>query len=302
MASFTDGFWNLFIIVIVLGSLLGMYLFIVWANRGRPPAGTEAESVGHVWDGDLYELNNPLPLWWLNMFLITIIFGTVYLVLYPGLGSNVMLLGWTEKGQYEAEMKAAAQKYGPLFANYEKIPIPELIKIPAALRTGERLFASYCTQCHGADAGGMRGFPNLRDNDWLWGGTPQAIQTTILHGRRAMMPAWSQVLGGPQGVADMANYVLSLSGRKVDEAAAARAKPKFAQICAACHGPAGKGNQALGAPNLSDDIWLFGGSLRTVEQTIAHGRKGHMPAHQDFLGKNKVHLLAAYVYSLSHGR
>jgi cytochrome c oxidase cbb3-type subunit 3 len=300
MGSFNGGFWNLFIVVVVLASFLGLYLLIRYFS-GRSAGEAKVESTGHVWDGDLRELNNPLPRWWLNLFYITLVFGFIYLLLYPGLGSNDMLLGWSQAKQYRQEMKAAEQRYAPLYAKYAQESIPALAKNPEALKTGERLFASYCTVCHGSDARGVPGYPNLRDDDWLHGGDPQAIEASILNGRQGNMPAWKDTLG-EAGVHQVAQYVLSLSGRKVDEAAAAKGKEIFKTQCVACHGPDGKGNQTIGAPNLTDHIWLYGGSPRVVEQTIANGRQGRMPAHKEFLGENKVHVLAAYVYSLSHGR
>ncbi len=297
MGNFSEGFWNLFIVVLTIASIGGV-LWLAMRFSGRLPSGDQAEPVGHVWDEDLEELNNPLPRWWLWMFYATIAFAVVYLILYPGLGSNTMLLGWTQVKQWEEEMAAAEQRYGPLFDKYRERPIAEVAKDPEALRMGERLFASYCTQCHGSDARGVRGFPNLADGDWLWGGTPERIEETILNGRQAQMPAWEAAIGA-EGVKSAAQYVLSLSGRQVDAALAEKGKAIFQSTCAGCHGPEGKGNPALGAPNLSDEVWLYGGSLGAVERTIAGGRKGRMPAHKEFLGEAKVHLLAAYVYSLS---
>lgn len=300
MADFTSGFWSWFIIIPTVVGIAALF----WLNRAmttpRRKREETAKTTGHVWDEDLRELNNPLPRWWLNLFYITLVFGLVYLVLYPGLGTFAGILGWTEKNQYERELAAADKRYGELYEKYLRENITSLAANPNAMKTGERLFANYCTQCHGSDARGAPGFPNLRDNDWLWGGDPKTIETTILNGRQATMPAWGPVLGR-DGVSNVAEYVLSLSGRRVvNEAAAAEGKIKFQQICAACHGPEGKGNPALGAPNLTDNIWLYGGTQRTVIQTITFGRHGHMPAHKDFLGAAKVHILAAYVYSLSH--
>jgi cytochrome c oxidase cbb3-type subunit 3 len=252
-----------------------------------------------VWDEDLQELNNPLPKWWLNLFYITLVFGIGYLALFPGLGTFKGLLGWTEKGQYEREIAAADKQFNPLYEKYLKEDLKQLAANPEALKTGGRLFVNYCTGCHGSDAGGGPGFPNLRDEDWLYGGDPKTIETTILNGRQGAMPAWGAVLG-PDGVANVAEYVLSLSGRSVNDTIAATGKEKFMQLCVACHGPDGKGNQAMGAPNLTDNIWLYGGSKNTIMETIDKGRSGRMPAHGEFLGEAKVHLLAAYVYSLSH--
>jgi cytochrome c oxidase cbb3-type subunit 3 len=257
--------------------------------------------MGHVWDEDLEELNNPLPGWWLKLFYITMVFGLIYLALFPGLGSFPGLLGWTSHGQYEREMDVADATYGPLFTRYREMSIPAVAADPEARKMGERLFVTYCAACHGSDARGARGFPNLRDNDWLYGGSPEQIEQTILYGRNGVMPAWQDALGGKQGVADVVQYVLSLSGRNVDQAAAARGKVKFQTFCVACHGADGKGNQAIGAPNLTDNIWLYGGSEKAITETIAKGRNGKMPAQKDTLGEDKVHLLAAYVYSLSTG-
>ena len=300
MADFTSGFWSWYVIVGVVGGIAGMFWLNRWMSVGpRPRAGEKVKTMGHVWDEDLQELNNPLPRWWLNLFYVTLFFGVGYLALYPGLGTFRGLLGWTETGQYDREMAAADKQFGPLYEKYFKEDLLTLANDREALKTGERLFVNYCSSCHGSDAGGGPGFPNLRDDDWLYGGDPQTIQTTILNGRQGAMPAWGAVLG-PEGVSNVAEYVLSLSGRGTDTAAAAAGKEKFQQLCVACHGPEGKGNQAMGAPNLTDNIWLYGGSKKTIMETIDKGRNGRMPAHAEFLGEAKVHLLAAYVYSLSH--
>ena len=300
MADFTSGFWSWYVIVGVVGGIAGMFWLNRWMSVGpRPRAGEKVKTMGHVWDEDLQELNNPLPRWWLNLFYVTLFFGVGYLALYPGLGTYRGLLGWTETGQYDREIAAADKQYGPLYEKYSKQDLQVLATDREALKTGERLFVNYCSSCHGSDAGGGPGFPNLRDDDWLYGGDPQTIQTTIMNGRQAAMPAWGAVLG-PDGVSNVAEYVLSLSGRSTDTAAVAAGKEKFQQLCVACHGPEGKGNQAMGAPNLTDNIWLYGGSKKIIMQTIDKGRNGRMPAHAEFLGEAKVHLLAAYVYSLSH--
>jgi cytochrome c oxidase cbb3-type subunit III len=227
------------------------------------------------------------------------VFALGYLVLYPGLGSIRGLLGWTQEKQYEEQMATADQTYGPLFAKYAATPIPELSHDPAAVRIGQRLFVNYCASCHGSDAGGGPGFPNLTDNDWLYGGDASSIEASILDGRSGAMPAWGAVLKD-KGVDEVTNYVLQLSGRSADTAKAAAGKELFATYCVACHGADGKGNQALGAPNLTDDTWLYGGSPGVIRYTIANGRNGRMPAHRDFLGEDKVHLLATYIYSLSN--
>lgn len=297
MGNFSEGFWDLFLVVVVLGSIGGMAAFVLQQSKGKG-TGHTTETTGHVWDEDLQELNNPLPAWWRNMFYITLLFGAVYLLLYPGFGSNSMFLGWTQLEQYEQEMQAAEETYGPLFEKYRNEPIEALVDDPHAMRMGERLYASYCTQCHGSDAGGVPGYPNLRDAEWLWGGTPERIEETILKGRQAVMPAWGTVLGD-DGVAQVVQHVLALAGREHDAALADQGNAHFAANCVACHGADGKGNPMLGAPDLSNDAWLYGASPKAIEASVRAGRNGQMPAHGEFLGAAKVHLLAAYVYSLS---
>ena len=301
MADFTSGFWNWFIIIPTVLGIIGCFVMIRWLSGSISPDESGKE-MDHKWDEDLVELNNPLPRWWLSLFYITLFFGIGYLALYPGLGSFAGLLGWTSTGQYEREMDLADGKYGPLFEKYRDMDIVAVAADDQARRMGERLYINYCATCHGSDARGARGFPNLRDNDWLYGGEPAAIEQTILNGRNGVMPAWEASLGGAEGVADMTEYVFSLSGRKVDSVAAERGKEKYAAMCAACHGADGTGNHALGAPNLTDNIWLYGGTRARVIESIAAGRNGQMPPHREFLGEDKSHLLAAYVYSLQTGQ
>jgi cytochrome c oxidase cbb3-type subunit 3 len=295
-----SNFLNWFITIISVGSFLGCVWLIWWSSRPRHNDAPEGEVTGHTWDdGTLAEYNNPLPRWWLWLFYITIIFGLVYFFLYPAMGNYKGSLGWTQEGQYDQEMAKADQRYEPIFKAYAEQPIPALAKNEEAMKTGRRLFINYCSSCHGSDAGGAPGFPSLKDKDWLYGGSPENIETTILNGRMGNMPNLSAAIGGQEGVDELANYVLSLSGNAVDKAKAEAGKAKFA-VCAGCHGMDGKGNTTIGAPNLTDDIWLYGGSLGAIKKTISNGRNGVMPAHKDFLGTEKVHLLAAYVYSLSN--
>ena len=297
MSDFTSEFWSWFIIVIVGGG----FVWMIYLLQGNDGAETEkGEVTGHVWDEDLQELNNPMPRWWLVMFYITIVFGIVYLMLYPGMGSYKGLLGWSEVGEYEAEVAAADAEFGPLFAQFEQTPVAVLASDEAAMNAGERLFVTYCSVCHGSDARGAPGFPNLRDNDWLYGGEPAQITTSIMDGRSGSMPAWEVPLGGAEEVTKVADYVMSLAGRDIDEDLASAGKEKYDMFCAGCHMPDGSGNQALGAPNLANNVWLYGGSPRAIKESIAKGREGRMPAHREFLGEAKVHVLSAYVYSLSH--
>ena len=288
-----------YIIILTLANVIGCYVLIRLTTRPKAGEAAEGSVTGHTWDGDLQEYNNPLPMWWLWLFYITIVFGLIYFALYPGMGKFGGTLGWTQEEQYQSEIQQAEQTYGPIFAAYSKQSISDLSKDHKAMQAGQRLFLTYCAACHGSDAGGATGFPNLRDGDWLYGGSPEAIKTSIMNGRNGIMPPMGAALGN-DGVEEVANYVLSLSGREADSALAQKGKARFETICAACHTPAGTGNQALGAPNLTDNTWLHGRSLGAIKKTIVEGRTGIMPSHKDFLGEDKVHLLAAYVYSLSN--
>jgi cytochrome c oxidase cbb3-type subunit 3 len=301
MADFNSEFWHWYISILTVLSILACVWLLRWMTSGHKKT-DQVEDTGHVWDGDLTELNNPLPRWWLGLFYITIAFGGFYLLLYPGLGTYAGLLEWSSKSEYEQEVAKVETEVGPLFARYQQTPILDLIKDENALKVGKRLYLNYCATCHGSDARGARGYPNLRDNVWIWGGDPQSIETTIMQGRQAAMPAWEGPLGGESGVDEVAQYLLSLSGRATIAELADKGKARFEIFCVACHGPTGTGNPALGAPNLTDDVWLYGGSITRISQSIAKGRNGKMPAHADFLGEAKVHLLAAYVYGLSQNQ
>jgi cytochrome c oxidase cbb3-type subunit 3 len=304
MADFTNGFWDYYIAVITLLSIGGCGLLLWSQSIHRVKVSADGSPVdhgttGHVWDEDLTELNTPMPRWWMWLFYITIVFALIYLALYPGLGSYAGQFGWKSAGAYQAELKKAEADYGPLFDKYAKQDLKAVAADPQAHAIGERLFLTYCAQCHGSDARGNKGFPNLTDNDWLYGGDPATIKTTILHGRNGQMPSMAAALGSDKDVENVAQYVRSLSGLTTDPIKVAFGKPKFA-VCAACHGFDGHGNQALGAPNLSDKVWLYGGSADTIMETIRKGRNNTMPAFETFLGEPKVHLLAAYVWSLSN--
>ena len=298
MSDFTSGFWDLYIAVIAVVSIAACAVFLKSQNIRKAPGA--AETTGHVWDEDLAEYNNPLPAWWRWLFYVTIVFGGIYLVLYPGLGSSWKgLLGWSQVGQLKEETLKAEQQYGPLYEKFAALDVKDLARNPAALAVGQKLFLNHCAQCHASDAGGSRGFPNLTDRDWLYGGEPEQIKATITDGRNGTMPAWGQALG-EQGVKNVAHYVLSLSGNAADSIRVAKGKEIFATTCAACHGPEGKGNIALGAPNLTDKIWLHGSGEALISETIAKGRTSQMPAHKGLLTPAKIHILTAYVYSLSN--
>lgn len=295
-----SNFWSAFITILALGNILGCWLLIRWTAKPRPGEATAEETTGHVWDGDLTEYNKPMPRWWLWLFYISIVFALGYLVLYPGLGKFGGLLGWSQYDAYDAQVAAAEERVAPLFDKYAATPVAQLAGDPSAMDTGRRLFANNCAVCHGSDARGATGYPNLTDNDWLYGGSPEAITQTIMHGRNGTMPGWKPVLG-EDGVKQVAAYVYQLNGRSAPDAQLVAAGEKqFATTCVACHGTDAKGNQAIGAPNLTDDTWLHGSSIETIRDVIANGRMSQMPAHADLLGEQRVHVLAAYVYSLSH--
>lgn len=288
-----SGFWSVFVILCVVITL-GLSVWLLLTNT----KGKIGETTGHKWDEDLEEYNNPLPRWWLWLFYITIVFSIGYVIYYPGLGSYAGVGNWTQAGEHAEEVAEAEAKYGPLFAELAAKPIPELAKDPKALKMGQRIFLNYCSTCHGSDAGGGPGFPNLTDDEWLYGGDPAAIKTTVLNGRSGVMPAMGAALG-KDGVDQVAQYVISLSGRDHDAAKAVEGKGKFQAFCAACHGAEGKGMAVLGAPDLTNNAWLYGGSLTVIKKTIDQGRNGVMPAHKGIIGEDKAHIVSAYIYSLT---
>ncbi len=297
-------FWSLWITGLTLINL-ALLFWVLMANRKvavNDDADPENKTTGHVYDG-IEEYDNPLPKWWFQMFLLTFIFGFIYLALYPGLGTWKGLLGWTSHNQLDREQQKAREQYGEIFASFAAMPIEEVAQDPRAQKMGVRLFANNCAVCHGADASGGYGFPNLTDADWLYGGSAEQIKQTITFGRNGNMPAWGPIIGEDNVVA-AAEYVLQLSGNEHDEALASRGQEVFAQNCAACHGADAKGNHMLGAPNLTDSIWLYSKGdpkeLRSeVRHSIREGRANQMPAQQEKLREDKIHLLAAYVYGLS---
>ena len=302
MADFFNEFWHWYVAVITVLSILGCGI-LLWSQssyRVKLGAdGTPEKTTGHVWDEDLTELNTPMPRWWIVLFWLTIVFGFAYLALYPGLGSYAGKLGWTTTGEYKAELKQAKAEFGPLFAKYANQDLKLVAADPQAHAIGERLFLTYCAQCHGSDARGSKGFPNLADRDWLHGGEPSTIKQSIMQGRVGVMPPMGAALGSDKDIESVAHYVRDLSGLPADPIKVAFGKPKFA-ACVACHGVKGEGNPAMGAPNLADKTWLYGGSPETVMETIRKGRTNTMPAFGEFLGEEKVHVLAAYVWSLSN--
>lgn len=297
MSDFINEFWNMYVVVIVAGSIFACAALLFIQSKA---SFTQGQTMGHVWDETLEEYNNALPKWWSWMFYITVIFAVVYLVLYPGFGRFQGILGWSSAGQHKAEVDKADAQVKPLFDKYLKQDVKAVAADKQALEMGKRMFNTYCLQCHGADARGSKGFPNLTDGDWLYGGEAEKIEESIAAGRMGVMPPHAQ-LGGDT-IKDLANYVRSLSGLPNDAVRAAKGKEAFTSAgCIGCHGPEGTGMQAVGAPNLTDKTWLYGSSEATIIETITNGRQNKMPAWKEFLGDGKVHLLAAYVYSLSQG-
>lgn len=291
-------FWNWWVIIIVVINIAGCFALLIWTRKIKVSKIENDETTGHIYDG-IQEYNNPLPRWWINMFYITIVFSIGYLVLYPGMGNFKGTLNWTQENQHTEEVDTAKKVYQPLFEKYSKIPIAELSKVEQATKMGKRIFVNTCFGCHGSDARGNPGYPNLTDTAWLWGGSAEQIESSILNGRTGAMPPFGGALSADQ-VAGLVQYVGKLSGNKVNEEKASIGKTIFDTQCFVCHGTTGTGNVAMGAPDLTDDVWLYGGSGVSIAQTIREGRTGQMPAHADILGKDRVHLVAAYVYSLSN--
>ncbi len=290
-------FWSGWVILLTTVSI-ALVSWILFANRKTEVRDENDRTTGHVYDG-IEEYDNPLPAWWFKMFVITIVFGIGYLIAYPGMGNFKGVLGWTSVGQWQSEMDYAAERLQPILDGYAATDMDELASNPAAMKMGARIFANNCAQCHGSDARGAYGFPNLTDSDWLYGGDQQTLMTTILHGRQAAMPAWQTILGD-EGIKNVAAYVISLSGRQADPERVAAGQPQYMAMCVACHGPDGTGNKFMGAPNLTDNVWLYGGSPAMIEHTLRAGRNGRMPAFKDLLQEQKIHVVAAYVKSLSN--
>ena len=297
--DFVSNFWSMYVVVISLVGIIGCGVFLWMQGKVKY---TPGQTTGHVWDETLAEYSNPLPNWWRWMFYITVVFALVYLVLFPGLGTFNGKPDWTARGQYDAEMKKADEQYAPIFNKFLKQDIMTVAANPEAKEMGQRLFLTYCAQCHGSDAKGAKGFPNLTDSDWMWGGTPDKIKETITKGHDAVMtPKGTKPDMDAEQVKDVVAYVRSLSGLSSDSIRAQRGKELYPQACAACHGPEAKGNQDAGYPNLTDKVWLYGSSEAEMIYGVTNGRINRMPAWGDFLGEAKVHLLTAYVWGLGGG-
>ncbi len=301
MADFISQGWSFYIAAVSLLSLVACLVLLFAASRRTvvlKPDGSIDETTGHVWDGDLRELNNPLPRWWMVLFVATVLFSIVYLLLYPGLGSAPGKLGWTSTGEHEEDVQRARDAAAPLFARLAALPAPALAADPAAMAIGERLFIQHCSTCHGSDARGSKGFPNLADKDWLWGGSPEKIAESIAGGRNGVMPPMAAAVGSSEDLRNLAAYVVSLSSSSPPSLAAQLGRSSFT-TCAACHGADGRGNPALGAPNLTDNVWLHGWGEQAVISIVTQGKNNAMPAHAQRLTPQQIHVLAAYVWQLS---
>jgi len=298
MSDFTGNFWSVYVAVFTLVGILAC-LLLLWITARKKVTPSADNTTGHVWDEDLREMNNPMPRWWMWLFVLTIIFSLGYLVAYPGLGSYKGELGWTTHGEYTDEVAKANKELTPLYAQFTAKPAEQLAGDTAAMAVGERLFMNNCAQCHGSDARGSKGFPNLADGDWLHGGAPAKLVETITQGRQGNMPPMAAAVGTPDDVKNVAHYVLSLSGSPHDSLRSQLGKAKFT-ACAACHGMDGKGNQALGAPNLTDDIWLHGWGEQAIVSMVNSGKVNVMPGQEGKLTEAQIHVLSAYVWGLSN--
>ena len=299
MSDFVHGGWSLFVVIATILSLAACLVLLVIASRRKPMAGDN--STGHVFDGDLTELNNPLPLWWMVMFVLSVVFAFAYVFVFPGLGSAPGWLGWSSRAELAADQKLASAEMAKIYGPYRQLGAEVLSKDAVAMAIGQRLFINNCASCHGSDARGSKGFPDLTDGDWLHGGSPAKIEETITLGRTGVMPAMAAAVGNAQDVSNVANYVLSLSGTSYDAIAAYSGKQKFA-VCAACHGADGKGNQALGAPNLTDKVWLHGWGEAAIRDIVNNGKTSVMPPQGGRMTPDQIHLLGSYVWSLSNAR
>lgn len=299
MSDFVNNFWPFFIALVSLVGIFACALLLWLTSKIKIVSANGDNTSGHVWDEDLREMNNPLPRWWVWLFILTIIYSLGYLIVYPGLASYGGTFGWTQINQYEKEVASANEALKPIYAQFVDMPVEKLSALPIAKSIGERLYMNNCSQCHASDAKGSRGFPNLTDGDWLYGGSPEKIQETITNGRMGMMPPMAAMVGSDEDVKNLAHYVLSLSGSTHDAASADLGKEKYV-TCAACHGVEGKGNPALGAPNLSDNIWLHGAGEAAIIARIKEGKVNQMPAQEGKLTPEQIKVLAAYIWGLSH--
>ncbi len=298
MSDFISPFWANYVAVLTVLSIVACVV-LLWVTARKKVPSDANNTTGHVWDEDLREMNNPLPMWWVGLFILTIVFAAVYLTFYPGLGNSAGKFGWSSKAQYEEEMAKGQAASEPLYARFNGMPPEQVAGDPQAMAIGERLFMNHCAQCHGSDARGSKGFPNLTDADWLYGGTPDKIRETLEKGRQGNMPPMAAAVGTPEDVKNVSHYVLSLSGSPNDSLRASLGKSKFG-VCAGCHGMDGKGNQALCAPNLTDKVWLHGWGEEAIAAMVNAGKVNQMPAQEGRLTPSQIHVLTSYVWGLSN--
>ena len=292
--------WLIAAVTLIGVMACGVFLWVQASKKLKVSLDEKTNSTGHVWDEDLKELNNPMPRWWMGLFYITIVFAFGYLAYFPGLAVYEGSSKWTSAEQYKDERAAIEVKAAPLYAQFATLSLEQIATHPQAMDMGQRIFLNNCAQCHGSDGRGSRGFPNLTDRDWLYGGDAELIRTSIQDGRNGAMPPMAAAVGNSDDQRAVAQYVLSLSGRENDSLRAQLGRAKFKEVCAACHGADGKGNIALGAPNLTDRIWLYGGTEKAILETLRNGRENHMPSHASILTNEQIRVLASYVWRFSN--
>ncbi|MBL8298520.1 MAG: cytochrome-c oxidase, cbb3-type subunit III [Rhodanobacteraceae bacterium] len=290
--------WSWYVIVLVVLNLVGS-VWLLWFTGKRRAGDPAPEQTSHYWDGDVTEYNKPMPRWWIVLFYLTIVFGTAYLLYYPGLGAWRGASGWSSQREHDAQRAENEARIAAAFAPYAEKSFEELARDPVARKLGQSLFASHCAACHGADARGARGFPDLTDTVWHWGGTPDDVLASVRDGRQAMMPPLASAFASDAEIDETVAYVRSLSGQQVDGQLAEKGAARFSALCSACHGAEGKGNPLLGAPDLSDSYWLYGGDVASVRTSVTTGRSGQMPAHGDLLGPARTRVVAAWVHARS---
>ena len=297
--------WSWYVIALVVFNLAGVTWLLWWTARRRP-GDPRPEDTSHYWDGDITEYNKPMPRWWITGFYIAIAFGVAYLLWFGGLGGFQGMGRWSSQGEHALAKASADARLEETFAAYRGQPLPVLAGNAEARELGRSIFANTCATCHGSSAQGATGYPNLADDIWHWGGAPERVLETVANGREGVMPPWGQVLtgmGGEHAVDYVSAYVRSLGSPEAmrNNYLAAQGKTLYEGVCVACHGVDGKGNTEMGAPDLTDGYWLYGGSSEAIRASIAEGRHGSMPAHGELLGDTRTRLVAAYVWSLSQG-
>ncbi|KAF1687128.1 cytochrome-c oxidase, cbb3-type subunit III [Pseudoxanthomonas broegbernensis] len=297
--------WSWYVIALVVLNLGGC-TWLLWWTAKRRPGDPKPEDTSHYWDGDITEYNKPMPRWWIIGFYIALAFGVVYLAWYGGLGGYPGLSRWSSAGEHDRAKATADARLEETFSAYRGRALPDLAGDPRARALGRSIFANTCATCHGSSGQGAIGYPDLTDAIWHWGGAPERILETVLDGREGVMPEWGTVLagmGGPEAVDYTIAYVRTLSAPETlqNNYMAAQGRKLYEGVCVACHGVDGTGNPDIGAPDLTDDYWMYGSSRESLRKTIAEGRHGVMPAHRDLLGETRARLVAAYVWSLSNG-